>query len=104
MLETIDLGSNHFRNRWDNCEDIEDVYREEPYMLEHLQKHFWSKSHKVFLNGTSVTFTDETYGKDQKKKKKRERKIKILKKMESYGLNIADSVYSAGSYFITLVC
>ena len=71
MLKTIDLGTNHFRNRWDNCEDIEDVYREETYMLEHLQKHFWSKGHKVFLNGTSVTFTDETYGEDQKKKKKK---------------------------------
>ena len=62
-------------------------------MQEHLYKHFRSDGHKGFLNEVSVTFVDDTDGKDSKK---RERYwIQTLKTTELYGLDIANSVESA---------
>ena len=92
--ETTDL----FRNRWNNYKDNARKFdRKESCMQEHLYKHFQTEGHKGFLNEVSVTFIDKTDGKNPKK---RERYwMRTLKKMESYGLHIADIVLSADTLF-----
>ena len=59
-------------------------------MQEHLYKHFQTEGHKSFRNEASVTFIDRTDGKDLIKRESCW--MRTLKTMESYGLNIADSV------------
>ena len=69
--KTIDLYTDHFRNRWSNYKGNARMFdRKESCMQEHLYKHFWSKGHKGFLNETSATITDKTDGKDPKKRER----------------------------------
>ena len=82
--QTIDT----FRDRWNNYKSNKEFQRSEPYMQEHLFRHFSSRGHNSFLNDFCVTFINKMDPSDPGENFWQE----TLLTMAPYGLNIEDSV------------
>ena len=61
----------------------------EKFMLGHLFEHFKREGHSGFLGNISITFIDETDGKDPKRRKNYW--MRTPKTYAPFGLNIDDS-------------
>ena len=84
-------STDDIRYRWNNYNSNSTKFdRKESCMQEHLYRHFSSLAHSGFLNDVSVTLIDKTDESDSKKRE--DFRMKTLKTMAPYGLNIEDSV------------
>ena len=83
--QTIDTS----RDRWNNYKSNKEFQRSEPYMQEHLFRHFSSRGHNSFLNDFCVTFINKMDPSDPGENFWQE----TLLTMAPYGLNIEDSVW-----------